>query len=135
MKKLICQNCGREFTPQRGSESKNLCPKCFIKKLDSLAKKNPADPSNDPVADDEPMTDPGTGQQDQPTTPTPGGSTPGTPSGPTTPKPTPPGPSPTTPPTTPPTEKPEKPEEKKPGGGQPAGGGMPGGTPPATPTA
>jgi len=59
VRKLICQNCGQEFTPKQGSDSKNLCPKCFIQKLNHVAANNSG---NDPAANktimDQPIDQP-----------------------------------------------------------------------------
>ena len=63
MRKLICQNCGQEFTPKQGSDSKNFCPKCFIQKLNHVAANNSG---NDPAANKTIMD-----QQDDPSQPKP----------------------------------------------------------------
>jgi hypothetical protein len=63
--KMICQGCGQEFTPMPRSESKTLCPKCFIKKLDGLIGNNPGiDPAQNKTMDQ--PTDP---KQPEPTAP------------------------------------------------------------------
>jgi len=127
VRKLICRNCGQEFTPKRGSDSKNLCPKCFIQKLNHVAANNSG---NDPAANKTIMDQPNDSQQPKPTMP---GTPPEPPVGPPTgQEPIPPEPAETPPsggPTAPVPEEGEKPAGE--GGETPVGGE----TPPVPPVA
>jgi len=120
VRKLICQNCGQEFTPKQGSDSKNLCPKCFIQKLNHVAANNSG---NDPAANKTIMDQPNDSQQPKPTMP---GTPPGAPVGqPTGEEPTPPEPVVETPTPEVPTPAPEGEEPAKEGGETPMGGETP----------
>ena len=123
--KMICRNCGQEFTPKRGSESKGLCPKCFIQKLDHLAANNSV---NDPAAKTTMMDQPTDPQKPEPTMP---GTPPEPPAAPPTgQEPTPPEP--VTPTPGMPTPAPGGEEPAGGGAGEPPAGGE---TPPAPPMA
>ena len=75
--KMICQGCGQEFTPMPRSESKTLCPKCFINKLNGLVANNPG---NDP-AQNKTMDQPTDPKQPEPTAPDAPADVPATPTG------------------------------------------------------